>query len=156
MERRTLPRAPNEAALSAAASKSARAEATTQRWRERPRCCALHLAPACRDGVVHAIVGRVACPCLRAQIVRDNRATRAAMVVPSCERRSGPAALAAIGSRTSPVLPQNTSPFRVEIEPRHHRADDAGAVLDVVNALRFASTRPVAGPSGIDDACARH
>jgi len=93
---------------------------------------------------------------LRGQIVRDNRASRAATVVPSCERRSGPAAVAAIGSRTSPDLPQNTSPFHVEIEPRHHRADDAGAVLDVVNALRFASTRPVAGPSGIDDACARH
>jgi hypothetical protein len=29
-------------------------------------------------------------------------------------------------------------------------------VLSVVNALRFASTRPAAGPSGIDDACARH
>lgn len=43
-----------------------------------------------------------------------------------------------------------------EIEPHHHRADDADAVLDVVNALRFAPTRPVAGPSGIDDASARH
>jgi hypothetical protein len=29
-------------------------------------------------------------------------------------------------------------------------------VLSLVNALRFASTRPAAGPSGIDDACARH
>ena len=29
-------------------------------------------------------------------------------------------------------------------------------MLGVVNALRFASTRPTAGPSGIDDACARH
>jgi hypothetical protein len=29
-------------------------------------------------------------------------------------------------------------------------------VLGVVNALRFASTRPTAGPSGIDNACARH
>lgn len=27
-----------------------------------------------------------------------------------------------------------------------HRAGDAGAVLAVVNALRFASTRPAAGP----------
>jgi hypothetical protein len=42
------------------------------------------------------------------------------------------------------------------IELHHHRADDADAVLDVVNALRFAPTRPVAGPSGIDDASARH
>jgi hypothetical protein len=29
-------------------------------------------------------------------------------------------------------------------------------VLSVVNALRFASTRLVAGPAGIDDASARH
>jgi hypothetical protein len=46
--------------------------------------------------------------------------------------------------------------FGALIEPRHHRADDAGAVLGLVNALRCASTRPVAGPSGIDEACARH
>lgn len=38
----------------------------------------------------------------------------------------------------------------------HHRAFHAGAVLGVVNALRCASTRPAAGPSGIDDASARH
>ena len=44
----------------------------------------------------------------------------------------------------------------IQILPSHHRVFDAGAVLGVVNALRFASTRPVAGPSGIDDASARH
>ena len=38
----------------------------------------------------------------------------------------------------------------------HHRVFDAGAVLGVVNALRSATTRPTAGPSGIDDASARH
>ena len=37
-----------------------------------------------------------------------------------------------------------------------HRALQCGAVLGLVNALRFASTRPAAGPSGIDDTCARH
>ncbi|MFN7978377.1 MAG: hypothetical protein U0P30_09585 [Vicinamibacterales bacterium] len=36
-----------------------------------------------------------------------------------------------------------------------HRAGD-GAVLAVVNALRFASTRPATGPLGIDDVYARH
>ncbi len=46
--------------------------------------------------------------------------------------------------------------FWIEIVPSHHRAFHAGAVLGVVNALRFASTRPMAGPSGIDDASARH
>jgi hypothetical protein len=30
-----------------------------------------------------------------------------------------------------------------------HRANDAGAVLAVVNALRFASTRPAAGPRAL-------
>jgi hypothetical protein len=39
---------------------------------------------------------------------------------------------------------------------RHYRADDAGAVLGVGHALRFAPTRPLAGPSGMDDASARH
>ena len=43
-----------------------------------------------------------------------------------------------------------------QILPSHHRVFHAGAGLGVVNALRFASTRPVAGPSGIDDASARH
>jgi len=42
------------------------------------------------------------------------------------------------------------------IQTSHHRAFHAVAVLDVVNALRFASTRPTAGPPGIDDASARH
>ncbi len=56
-----------------------------------------------------------------------------------------------------PVLPaERRFVSRARIGPRHHRAYDAGAVLGVVNALRFASTRPVAGPAGIDDACARH
>jgi hypothetical protein len=35
------------------------------------------------------------------------------------------------------------------IAPVDHRANDAGAVLAVVNALRFASTRPAAGPRAL-------
>jgi hypothetical protein len=35
------------------------------------------------------------------------------------------------------------------IAPVDHRANDAGAVLAVVNALRFASTRPLAGPRAL-------
>jgi hypothetical protein len=50
------------------------------------------------------------------------------------------------------VLPENTSRFCAQNERRHHHVDDTGAVLGIVNALRFASTRPVAGPAGIDDA----
>jgi hypothetical protein len=45
-----------------------------QRWRERPRNRVRHLTPGRLDGVVHAIAGRGPCPCLRAQIVQDDRA----------------------------------------------------------------------------------
>jgi len=62
----------------------------------------------------------------------------------------------AIGSLTGPVLRQNRNRSRARSGPCHHRVDDARAVLGIINALRFASTRPMAGPSGIDDACARH
>ncbi len=123
-----------------------------QRWRERPRCRALHLTPGHPDGVVHAIVRRVACRCLRTQFVQENRAAR----VHIHEARSVPMCSAGIGSRTTAVLLKNTTTIGTSSEPHLHRADDAGAVLGVVNALRFASTRPVAGPSGIDDTCARH
>jgi hypothetical protein len=44
----------------------------------------------------------------------------------------------------------------IQIQASHHRAFHAGAVLGVVNALRCASTRPAAGPTGIDDTSARH
>jgi hypothetical protein len=61
-----------------------------------------------------------------------------------------------IGSLAPNVSRKGAPPLRIQIPLPHHRADQAGAVLSVVNALRFASTRPAAGPSGIDDACARH
>lgn len=61
-----------------------------------------------------------------------------------------------IGSRASQRFPEGTPPLRIRIPLPRHRALHAGAVLSLVNALRFASTRPAAGPSGIDDACARH
>lgn len=61
-----------------------------------------------------------------------------------------------ISSCAAHVFPAETSRLQIEIQASHHRAFHADAVLDVVNALRFASTRPTAGPSGIDDASARH
>jgi hypothetical protein len=127
-----------------------------QRWRERPRCRALHLTPACRDGAVHAIVGRVVCRCLRALFVQEKRAALAPMCVPRIAGTMWPMTCRAIGSRARPVLPQNTTWLSAQNEPLHHRADKAGAVLRVVNALRCASTRPTVGPAGIDDASARH
>jgi hypothetical protein len=60
-----------------------------QRWRERPRRRARHLTPERPDGVVHAIVGRVPCPCLGAQFVQENRAACVRVFVYSCEARSG-------------------------------------------------------------------
>jgi hypothetical protein len=48
------------------------------------------------------------------------------------------------------------SHLRAQFRAADHRAFDAVAVLGIVNALRFASTRPSAGPAGIDDVSARH
>lgn len=126
-----------------------------ERWRERPRCRARHLTPRCPDGVVHAIGGRGPCQCGRARFVQERRATRMPTGWAGSDRRTVPVHAARIGSRMSTVLPPNLSMCRAQFEARHHRTEDADAVLAVVNALRFASTRPVAGPSGIDDACAR-
>jgi hypothetical protein len=53
-------------------------------------------------------------------------------------------------------VPGRSVTFADQIQASRHRAPDAGAVLGVVNALRCASTRPSAGPAGIDDASARH
>ena len=55
----------------------------------------------------------------------------------------------------APCFPGGTSHSWIEILPSHHRAFHGGAGLSVVNALRFASTRLLAGPAGIDDASAR-
>jgi len=56
----------------------------------------------------------------------------------------------------SSVFPAEAARLQAEIQSPDHRALDAAAVLGVVNALRSASTRPLAGHSGIDDAYARH
>lgn len=127
-----------------------------QRWRERPRCRARCLTSERPDGVVHAIVGRAACRCLCVQFVQNNRAANTHICAAQHERRRGPRRSAETDSYMSAVLPENTIVLGAGIELHHHRTDDAGAVLGVVNALRVASTRPPAGPSGIDHACARH
>ena len=49
-------------------------QSVNQRWRERPRCPASRVTPDVRDGVVHAIVGRVVCRCLCEQVVQKERA----------------------------------------------------------------------------------
>jgi len=88
--------------------------------------------------------------------VQENRAARVQVCAARFHRKSVPIHPAEIDSRTGAFLQQNARDFYGHIERHHHRVVDAGAVLSVVNALRFASTRPQAGPSGIDNTCARH
>jgi hypothetical protein len=61
-----------------------------------------------------------------------------------------------IGLCASWIFLDEMSHRRAQFRTFHHRDFDTGAVLGIVNALRSASTRPMAGPSGIDDASARH
>ena len=70
-----------------------------QRWRERPRCPASLVAPGRRDGVVHAIVGRAACRCPRAQFVQDEGAAREHLVVSRFAGTRRPMSCTEIGSR---------------------------------------------------------
>ena len=129
-------------------------QSVNQRWRERPRCPASPVTPGRRDGVVHAIVGRAACRCLRAQVVQDERAARVARVRVQIRRDEAARRIAQeIGSRASQCFPEGAPPLADPDPAADHRVFQAGAVLSLVNALRFASTRPAAGPSGIDDAC---
>ena len=132
-------------------------QSVNQRWRERPRCPALRVAPALGDGVVHAIAGRAACHCLRSRVssgrTRRPRASVRGPVSPDNPRRQIARTLARCAA-TFFRKRSDGSPYQsVRL---HHRAFDSRAVLGVVNALRCASTRPRAGPAGIDDACARH
>lgn len=127
-----------------------------QRWRERPRRRALRLTPACPDGVVHAIVGLSRVAVCEPSSCRRTRAARAYTAGPGATAE-GCRGVPQESVRARAVFSRRTHAGSVaRSNGTHHRADDAGAVLGVVNALRFASTRPVAGPAGIDDACARH
>jgi hypothetical protein len=132
-------------------------QSQNQRWRERPRCPALPVAPERRDGVVHAIVGRV--PCRRHECSpRAGRTRRPRAHDHVCVRRDKAVrdSTRNLGRPSGPSFPEKRGIHRLSSRARHHRVFDAGAVLGVVNALRFASTRPRAGPAGIDDASARH
>lgn len=93
---------------------------------------------------------------LRVQFVPDERAARVHMFVSRFAGMRQPLSRTGIGSRASQCFPVEHRVHGARYVAPHHRVFDAGAVLSVVNALRFASTRPTAGPSGIDDASARH
>ena len=148
-----------EAALCAAVTARARCRSQlNQRWRERPRCPALRLTPGAprRGRSRHRWSCRMS---LSARAVRAGRTRRPRARFAWSRFVRTNAADEFSGNRFAhvPTFFRQTRPrFSRRDRAAHHRADDAGAVLGVVNALRFASTRPVAGPSGIDDACARH
>jgi hypothetical protein len=128
-----------------------------QRWRERPRCPAPRVAPERRDGVVHAIVGRV--PCRRHECSARAGRTRRPRAHDHVRVRRDKAvrdSIAKWGPLAWESFPEERGMRQVGCRARHHRVFDARAVLGVVNALRFASTWPTAGPSGIDHASARH
>lgn len=134
----------------------AMSQPVNQRWRERPRRPALRVTPGRRGGVVHAIVARVARRGVRAVNVQDERAARVHVFGATIAGRIRFANRTEISSSASNVCPTEASWLQTQIQASHHRVLDAGAVLGVVNALRSASTRPTAGPAGIDDASARH
>jgi len=125
-------------------------------WRERPRCPGPRVAPGSDDGVVHAIAGRAPCLRLCRHRVRNERAARAPMFGHQLHRTIAPRLPTTAGTVCIFRLPEAPRRRGVRIAPPHHRAFYDRAVLGIVNALRFASTRPVAGPAGIDDASARH
>lgn len=131
-------------------------QSVNQRWRERPQCPALRVTPGRRDGVVHAIVGRVARRRFHAVNVQDERAAGVHVFGATFAGRIRLANCTESSSGMANVFSAEASGLQSQIQASHHRVLDAGAVLGVVNALRSASTRPPAGPSGIDDDSARH
>jgi hypothetical protein len=88
--------------------------------------------------------------------VQEERAVREHVFVSRFAGRIPPGKGAEVCSGSAYIFPAEPSRSHTQIEASHHRDFDAGAVLGVVNALRCASTRPTAGPPGIDDASARH
>jgi hypothetical protein len=128
----------------------------SQRWRERPRCPALRVAPGpwrrgrsrhrrpCRVSLSMQPVG--------AGRTRRPRAGVRGPVPPDITPDKSPRMLARTIARFGG---DNVPLARIDRVPPH-RASQSRAVLGVVNALRSASTRHRAGPAGIDDACARH
>ena len=90
-------------------------QSLNQRWRERPRCPAPPVTPGRRDGVVHAIVGRAACRCLRVRFVQDERAARVHVFVSRFAGTMRPTNRTAIGSSACDVFPDGTSHSRIQI-----------------------------------------
>ncbi len=132
-------------------------QSQNQRWRERPRCPALSVAPECLDGVVHASVGRVPCRCHACSA--------------SAGRTRNPRACEHVRIRLEKAVGDLVAD---RIRPRFQLSRKNVAVGELVfapdtiaslmlapcsaSSMLFASLRPGRRPGlrGIDDACARH
>jgi hypothetical protein len=106
-----------------------------QRWRERPRCPALRVTPGRRDGVVHAIVGRVARRRFRAVNVQDERAARVHLLGATFAGRKRFADRIEISAGTSNVFPAKRHGCR----PRSRRRTIAFLMLAPCSALSMLS-----------------
>ena len=99
-------------------------QSLNQRWRERPRCPAPRVTPGRRDGVVHAIVGRAACRCLRST-VRAGR-TRRPRALCSCRDSAGQRSRRMHAANRSRAHPCSPGTARHTLGSRllrlHHRA----------------------------------
>jgi hypothetical protein len=146
MRRRSVPPSPSVSV----------SQSVNQRWRERPRCPALRVTRSGREGgrSRHRWSCRTS-PFPRSECAGRTRRQCASLRV-DIRRKSTARKPNEISSGASSVFPAEASRVQTQIQTSHHRVLDAGAVLGVVNALRSASTRPSAGPAGIDDASARH
>lgn len=132
-------------------------QSQNQRWRERPWCPALPVAPARRDGVVHASVGRVPyrCHACSARAGRTRRPRAHDRVRVRWDKAVRDAIANWVRSRGS-LSRRNVAFIQSDIAP----GTIASLMLAPCSALSmlFASLRPGrrAGPAGIDDASAQH
>jgi len=129
----------------------------SQRWRERPRCPALTVAPSPwrRGRSRHRWQCRVSLSveCVSPGRTRQPRARDLSLVPPNNEHSSQRAHLSDMPLTSSGRMRSVRTHGLGTVTIAHVQSR---AVLGVVNALRCASTRHEAGPAGIDDACARH
>lgn len=84
-------------------------QSQNRRWRERPRCPALPVAPDRRDGVVHASVGRVPCRGHACSARAGRRAARVHMIVSQFAGTKQSVIRSQIGSARVAIFPGRTS-----------------------------------------------
>jgi hypothetical protein len=132
-------------------------QSQNQRWRERPRCPALPVAPARRGGVVHAIVGRVACRChlCAARAGRTRRPRAHDRIEVRRDKAVGDLLTDCVRSRS------NLSRKNVAFGESVFAPDTIASLMLApcsASPMLSAALRPGCSPGlqGIDDASARH